>query len=181
MQTTEHMRIVKTIQSCTCRIFPKLSSCGLLGCDNGRSIRWTLTIRKNVFSPTSRQTLITRREAIYSAYNVTLRRVQQIVAVKKAISIPHFCECVHVDAYVCVCVCARARAARVALLIQDATRMRHIIIYSLWLHHIFRHYLINGLIFGKTLSNKKLFVLIFLYQCYLKHFSFQEQFSEILS
>ena len=99
MQTTEHMRIVKTMQSCTCRIFPKTIELW--------SIRWTLTIRNNVFSPTSRQTLITRREAIYSAYNVTLRRVQETVAVIKATSIPYFCECVHVDAYVCVCVRAR--------------------------------------------------------------------------
>jgi hypothetical protein len=44
---------------------------------------------------------------------------------------------VRARAYACECV---------NLLIQQATRMRHIVICNLWLHHIFRHYLITGAI-----------------------------------
>ena len=54
-----------------------------------------------------------------------------------------------VDARAWVCACAH-----VALLIQHATR-RHVVICDLWLHHIFRHYLINGTIFGKMLLDVK--------------------------
>ena len=82
---------------------------------------------------------------------------------------------------VCVCVCARARArmgacmrvcawmtgrlglcmrarARVALFIQHATRMRHIVtsfMAPLALRHIFLHYLINDTIFEKKRLNVK--------------------------
>jgi hypothetical protein len=47
--------------------------------------------------------------------------------------------------------------AHVALLIQHATRIRHTVthLWPLRLHHIFRHYLINGTIFGKKLLNTK--------------------------
>ena len=65
-----------------------------------------------------------------------------------------------------VCVCARVYAwvrvngcpgawACAALLIQHATRMRSSHLWPLWFHHIFRHYLINGTIFGKKLLNIK--------------------------
>ena len=53
--------------------------------------------------------------------------------------------------FVYVCVCASA-CARVALLTQNETH-RHIAISGL--HHIFRHYLINGTIFGKKLLELK--------------------------
>ena len=49
--------------------------------------------------------------------------------------------------YTFLCVC-------VALIIQHAKR-RHIVFCDLWLHHIFRHYLINGKIFGEKLRNIK--------------------------
>jgi hypothetical protein len=85
---------------------------------------------------------------------------------------------------VCVCVvCARARVracacARVALLSQHATR-NHSHLWPLWLHHIFRHYLINGTIFGKKLNDTKC-VLYFLYTFYVKHFLFSDEFTEIV-
>ena len=44
-------------------------------------------------------------------------------------------------------------------------------LWSLWLHHIFRHYLINGTIFGKKFIVQKMYF-DFLYNFYLKHFSF---------
>ena len=62
----------------------------------------------------------------------------------KAISITFFCVCV--GARACDC-------ARVALLMQHAKR-RHVSC-GLWLHQIFRHFLINDTIFGKTLLNIK--------------------------
>ena len=53
-----------------------------------------------------------------------------------------------------MCVCADTWAwayarALVVSLIQHTQRMRLIVICGLWLHHIFRRYLINGAIFGK--------------------------------
>ena len=61
-------------------------------------------------------------------------------------------------AHACVCQSACACVyVQVALLFQHATRMRHIVMY-LWpvrLLHIFRHYLINGTVFGKKLLNIK--------------------------
>jgi hypothetical protein len=61
------------------------------------------------------------------------------------------------DAYACVRVGVGARArvfafARVVLHIQHATRIRHIVCSSS-LSHIFRRYLTNDMIFGKTLGN----------------------------
>jgi hypothetical protein len=44
----------------------------------------------------------------------------------------------------------------VALVIQYAMRMRHIILSSVfWIYHIFPHYLINCAIFGRSLLNVK--------------------------
>jgi hypothetical protein len=61
---------------------------------------------------------------------------------------------------------ARACAcARVALLIG--------------LHHTFRHYLINGAIFGGKIAVHKM-CFDFLYSFYLKNFVFSEKSSEIL-
>ena len=68
--------------------------------------------------------------------------------------------CVRPSVCRCGCGCrSRSRAgactfACVALLIQHATR-RHSHLRPLWLHHNFRHYLINGTIFGKKLLNIK--------------------------
>jgi hypothetical protein len=63
-------------------------------------------------------------------------------------------KCVCVGA--CLCVCVRARV-RVALLIQHATRMRHILlsfVVSPSLHKIFG-IVTNGMVFGKMLLNIK--------------------------
>jgi hypothetical protein len=51
----------------------------------------------------------------------------------------------------------------VALIIQDATHMRHIAIcgLSVPLYNIFPHYLINGMIFEKKNTEHKMCVLIF--------------------
>ena len=55
---------------------------------------------------------------------------------------------------------------------------RHL--WSLWFHHIFRHYLINSTIFEEKVLNTKC-VFLFSIQLLSKHFSFYEEFSEILS
>jgi hypothetical protein len=60
------------------------------------------------------------------------------------------------------CVGARAlvyACARVALLIQHATR-RHIAIFDFWLHHILLHYLINGTIFWKKVTEHKMCIFV---------------------
>jgi hypothetical protein len=62
------------------------------------------------------------------------------------------------------CVIARVRACAcgcVALLIQPATR-RHIVMYNIWLHHLFQHYLINGTIFGKKVTGCEMCILAFI-------------------
>jgi hypothetical protein len=62
----------------------------------------------------------------------------------------------------------------VALVIEHAKRLRRVLCYlrPLWLHHIFRYYLINDTIFGR----KKLICIQnvgfdFLYNFYLKYLS----------
>jgi hypothetical protein len=66
----------------------------------------------------------------------------------------------------------------VALVIQHAMRMRHIVISGLPLSTIFfQNYLINGTISEKGIDPK--FCDLFSIQFYLKHFSFQEELSEI--
>ena len=70
-----------------------------------------------------------------------------------------------VSVLVCVGVGMGAKArdcafANIALLTQNATR-RHIFMFPLWLLQCFRHYLINGTIFGKKVTEHKTCVLIF--------------------
>jgi hypothetical protein len=99
------------------------------------------------------------RQAMY--YNVTARK-QHVLHI-------YACACVRTWVNACACVCmgvdAQAWAcafAFVALLIQHATRMR-----LLWLHYIFRHFLINGTNFGKKALNTKcvlIFSIIFIWK-----------------
>ena len=65
-------------------------------------------------------------------YNVTQARSCNHCCIGKAISITQ---------PECVCVF-------VALVIQHATRMSHIVMWPAWLYSIFPHYLINGTILG---------------------------------
>ena len=62
------------------------------------------------------------------------------------------CVCKCTGAHVCLRACSRTNPAR------NAPPYCHL--RPLWLHHIFRHYLTNGMIFGKALLNIKC-VLIF--------------------
>ena len=73
---------------------------------------------------------------------------------RKAISITDLSVCVCVDALARVCACAP-----LALLIKYATRRRHIVC-GLWHHRIFRHYVTNGMIFGKKVIEHKTCVLV---------------------
>ena len=95
-------------------------------------------------------------------------RSRNIVAVEK-LCVLHICLRVSARVGACVqggcpsagaCACERAR---VALLIQHATRMCHIVrnLWALWLHYIFRHFLINGTIFGQNVIEHKICVSIF--------------------
>jgi len=64
-------------------------------------------------------------------------------------------------------------ACILALVGSHANRMRRIIRshVAIWLCHIFPHYLINGMIFGKKVSEHKICIDFLYYTC-LKHFSF---------
>jgi len=77
--------------------------------------------------------------------------------------------------WVCVCVCVS-----VAFFIQHAKRMRPIVICGLPGSHIVPHYLIAGkiLLKKKVIEHKMCFDL--LYIVCLKHFSFWEEFSQVL-
>ena len=84
------------------------------------------------------------------AYNVTLGRVHETIVEEK--------EVLHIS---CVRVCVRVgeclrvgvgAPARVSLLSQHATRMRHIV-SGLSGSTFFAHYLMNGTIFGEKLLN----------------------------
>ena len=62
---------------------------------------------------------------------------------------------------------------------QSACVLLYCHLWPLRLHHISPHYLINGTILGKRFSKIKC-VSWFLLQLCLKHFLFQEEFSEVL-
>jgi hypothetical protein len=109
----------------------------------------------------------------------TLRRVRlTIVAVGKAISITYLRVCVRVC--VCVggcsvaweCTCARVNAYSLAYPACNAYAPYCDVICGHLLRHIVRNYVINGTIFGKKLLNTKCVCFDFLYNFYLKHFSF---------
>jgi hypothetical protein len=103
--------------------------------------------------------------------NVTLRRVRVTL-------LPWKNKTCHMFRCLCVAVGARARArtgacARVALIIQHATRRRYCHLRPFLASPIFfRPYLINGTIFGEKLLIIKCVFLFFLYNFCLKHFSF---------
>jgi hypothetical protein len=78
---------------------------------------------------------------------------------------------------VCVCVCVFD-----TLVTQHAMRMRHVDNCSLSVPAIFfPHYLTNGTIFGKKSYWTQNVCFDFLYNVCPKHFSFYEEFDEILS
>jgi hypothetical protein len=54
-------------------------------------------------------------------------------------------------------------------------------LWPVWLYHIFPYYLKNGMIFENTLGRTLNTCFDYLYNFCLKHFSFHEEFSEILS
>ena len=64
--------------------------------------------------------------------------------------------------YIFVCVCVYVRVCKservrvhVCNLIQHAKRTLSCHLWRLWLHHIFRYYLINGMIFEKRVQITK--------------------------
>ena len=61
----------------------------------------------------------------------------------------------------CVCVCVCARSCSLTYPACKAHAPYHIVICGLRLHHIFSHYLINGTIFGKKVTEHAICVLIF--------------------
>ena len=94
-------------------------------------------------------------------YNVAFWRVRKLVLLWKAACIKYLCVCVCVRARACLRVGAQARGlvhARVSPCLSSMQRIRVVFCRHLWppwLHRIFRHYLINGTIFGKRLWNIK--------------------------
>jgi hypothetical protein len=100
---------------------------------------------------------LTTRQAMY-AWRKIEARARCNCCRGKGISMTYFCvwggrgECVHMyvcgctGAGVCLLACSLTYSARKAL---------PYCLQPLWLHHIFRHYLINGTIFEKKLLNIK--------------------------
>jgi hypothetical protein len=82
-----------------------------------------------------------------------------------------------VGAQALACACARVALSYLSSM-QRACAM---LSAPLWLHHIFRDYLINCTIFAKRKVSEHKMCLDFLHNVYLKHFSFREESSEILS
>jgi len=105
-----------------------------------------------------------RRQEWQCTYNVTLKCVRvSTVAVERAKSITY------------------SEFVSVALVIQHAKRMRHVVIRGLsGFYHIRPHYLINDTMSGKILMNTKC-VFWFPLQTLYEIFSFQEELSEIWS
>ena len=97
--------------------------------------------------------------------------------------------------YILVCVCMLARACvRACMWVPGRVGVyMRIRAYSLAnpgrnayasycdVHYIFRHYFINGAIFGKKKNIEHKMCFYFLYNFRLKHFSFLKEFSEISS
>ena len=113
------------------------------------------------FAHGSLTTLTSTIQAMYILRNSEARSWNHCCREKAAI-ITFFCVCTRarVGEYMRMRegVGPRAQACacgRIVLLIQNATRMRRHWLRLLCLYHIFRIYLINGTIFGKTLPNIK--------------------------
>ena len=82
----------------------------------------------------------------------------------------------------CVRVCTGAGVSMSACsLTNTCTTPSHCHLRPLLLHHMFRHYLMNGTIFGKKGIEHKIYILIFSTPFILKHFSMYEELNEILS
>jgi hypothetical protein len=99
-------------------------------------------------------------------HKVILRRVHEIMVAAEKQRFLWLCKRVGVSLRVCWCVrvCGFAGTMtstcvcpRVLLLpsMQNACAILHSHLRPLWLHHILRHYLINGTIFGRKLFNIK--------------------------
>jgi hypothetical protein len=102
------------------------------------AIKWSGSQFRHFFIWTGWQ----RKQERQYTYYATLRHVHETIVVVRVLAY----------VYVCMCVCD---CVRVALLILHATR-RRIVISSIWLHHIFRYYLINGTILGKKVSGHEM-------------------------
>jgi len=76
----------------------------------------------------------------------------------------------------CVCVCSLRYPAR------NAHASYYVVLWPVWLYHIFPQFLINGTIFGwKKHYSTQNACFDFLYKFCLKHFSLLEELSKILS
>ena len=71
--------------------------------------------------------------------------------------------CMRACGFVGVCACTRMRVA----CMQRTCARLYCHMWPFWFHYIFRHYFINGTIFGKNAIERKMFILIF----FLQHLS----------
>jgi hypothetical protein len=103
----------------------------------------------------------------FQSWSITLRHVSESFLPWKS------------NRYYILYVCARACMQPCWSSMQRVGAILWRRLWPLWLHHIFRHYLINGTIFEKKFLGLKC-VFYFPYSFYLNFFSFWIEFSEIL-
>jgi hypothetical protein len=126
-------------------------------CDKNMTVLCSLSLLQMELKPdTLKHPKCNQKQDRQCTYNVTLRCTLELLLPWKSNKYYVFVwVCLHMcgcrSAWVCACVCIH-----VALLIQHATRMHHIVtVWPLWLHQNFQHYPINGAIFGKSVLNIK--------------------------
>ena len=121
-----------------------------------RSSKWVFSLRFLHLNPVRTSPFLhTRNEQDRQCTHVTLARWRNHCYSGKTV--------LHVSVCVCVCgwtsagMCLRAcRLSYPAFNAQAPFCLR-----PLWLHHIFPHYLVNGAIFGKKVTEHKMCVLVF--------------------
>jgi hypothetical protein len=88
---------------------------------------------------TSTRLYIRKQQERQCTYNVTLGRVHKNTPAVKKLNVLH----ISLHVYMCGCTGEGFCACSCVVLLMEHAISRHIVICDLWLHHIFRHYLVT--------------------------------------